>query len=200
MCRRRSSAFAECAECMPAHRGAAFDRTTAPLLTSTTSVGSDPHSMPRIAIGDCQLYYERHGAGFPVLFLSGLGGYGAFWRDQIPVFAKRFEVIVHDHRGIGQSDHSRISYTVDRMAGDVIELMDALGLERAHLVGHSTGGAIAQILAVEHPKRLASIVVTASWTKADAYFPRLFALRKEILVRLGPAAPLPSPTPFLYPP
>ena len=38
--------------------------------------------MPRIAIGDCQLYYERHGAGFPVLFLSGLGGYGAFWRDR----------------------------------------------------------------------------------------------------------------------
>jgi len=155
--------------------------------------------MPRIAIGDCQLYYERHGVGFPVLFVSGLGGYGAFWRDQIPVFAKRFEVIVHDHRGIGQSDHSRISYTVDRMAADVIGLMDALGLERVHLVGHSTGGAIAQILALEHPKRLASIVLAASWTRADAYFRRLFALRKEILLRLGPAAYLQSATLFLYP-
>jgi aminoacrylate hydrolase len=155
--------------------------------------------MPRIAIGDCQLYYERHGAGFPVLFVSGLGGYAAFWREQIPVFAKRFEVIVHDHRGIGQSDHSRISYTVDRMAADVIELMDALGIERAHVVGHSTGGAIAQTLAIEHPRRLASIVVASSWTKSDAYFRRLFGLRKDILERLGPAAYVQSGTLFLYP-
>src|SRR6266849_8642306 len=155
--------------------------------------------MPRIAIGDCQLYYERHGAGFPVLFVSGLGGYGAFWREQIPVFAKRFEVIVHDHRGIGQSDHSRISYTVDRMAADVIELMDALELERAHLVGHSTGGAIAQILAIEHPKRLASVVLSATWTKPDAYFRRLFGMRKDILLRLGPSAYVQSNTLFLYP-
>ena len=112
--------------------------------------------MPRIAIGDCQLYYERHGAGFPVVFVSGLNGYGAYWRDQIPSFAKRFEVITHDHRGIGQSDHCRVSYTVERMATDVIELMDALGIDRAHVVGHSTGGAIAQILALQHPKRLAN--------------------------------------------
>src|SRR5262249_1169206 len=162
-------------------------------------LGSDLHTMPRIAIGDCQLYFERHGAGFPVVLISGLGGYAAYWRDQIPAFAKRFEVIVHDHRGVGQSEHSRISYTVERMASDVIELMNALGLERAHVVGHSTGGAIAQILALEHPKRLASIVIAASWTKADAYFRRLFALRKEILLKLGPASYLQSATLFLYP-
>jgi aminoacrylate hydrolase len=155
--------------------------------------------MPRIAIGDCQLFYERHGAGFPVVLVSGLSGFGAFWRDQIPVFAKRYEVITHDHRGIGQSDHCRMSYTVDRMAADVIELMDALGIERAHVVGHSTGGAIAQTLAIEHPRRLASVVVAASWTKSDAYFRRLFGLRKEILERLGPAAYVQSGTLFLYP-
>src|SRR5260221_13548354 len=100
---------------MSARRRAAFDRMTAPLVTSTTSVGSDPHSMPRIAIGDCQLYYERHGAGFPVLFLSGLGGYGAFWRDQVPVFAKPFQVIVHEHPGVGRSDHARIPSTRARL-------------------------------------------------------------------------------------
>ena len=120
--------------------------------------------MPRIAIGDCQLYYERHGAGFPVLFLSGLGGYGAFWRDQVPVFAKRFEVIVHDHRGIGQSDHSRISYTVDRMAADVIELMDALGLERAVLAGASMGAHTALRFALRNPTRVAALgLITPSF-------------------------------------
>src|SRR5579863_3862468 len=113
--------------------------------------------MPRISIGDCHVYYERQGAGFPVLFISGLGGQGSYWRDQVPAFAKVFDVVLHDHRGVGQSDHSRIPYTIERMALDVVELMNALGIERAHVVGHSTGGAIAQTLALEHPERLASM-------------------------------------------
>ncbi len=155
--------------------------------------------MPRISIGDCHIHYERHGAGFPVLFISGLNGHGAYWRDQVPAFAKSFEVVVHDHRGIGQSDHSRSAYTVERMAGDVVQLMDALSIAKAHIVGHSTGGAMAQVLALEHPQRLASVVIAASWTKADAYFRRLFALRREILMRLGPATYLQAATLLLYP-
>lgn len=156
--------------------------------------------MPRVSIGDCHLYCERHGAGFPVLFVSGLNGAGAYWREQIPSFSKRFEAVSFDHRGVGQSDHSRISYTIERLADDVVRLMDALAIDRAHVVGHSAGGAIAQVLAVEHPERLASIVVAASWTKADAYFRRLFALRKEILARLGPTTYLQAATLLFYPP
>jgi aminoacrylate hydrolase len=155
--------------------------------------------MPRISIGDCHIHYERQGAGFPVLFISGLNGQGSYWRDQLPVFAKGFDVVLHDHRGVGQSDHSRAAYTVERMAGDVVQLMDALGIVKAHIVGHSTGGAIAQILALEHPQRLASMVIAASWTKADAYFRRLFALRRDILARLGPAAYLQAASLLLYP-
>jgi len=156
--------------------------------------------MPRASIGDCQLYYERHGAGFPVVFISGLNGQAAYWREQLVSFGKTFEVVLHDHRGVGQSDHSRVSYTVERMAGDVLRLMDTLGIAKAHVVGHSTGGAIAQVLAIEHPQRLASVVIAASWTKADAYFRRLFALRKELLARLGPASYLQAATLLLYPP
>src|SRR6266436_1927674 len=155
--------------------------------------------MPRISIGECSLHYERHGMGFPVLFVSGLGGFGSFWQDQVPTFAKRFEVVTFDHRGIGQSDQGRIGYTVERMAADVVRLLDALGIKRAHIVGHSTGGAIAQVLAIEQPNRLASVVLSATWTKTDAYFRRLFALRKEVLQRLGPSAYLQSSTLFLYP-
>ncbi|MBO0738825.1 MAG: alpha/beta fold hydrolase, partial [Alphaproteobacteria bacterium] len=155
--------------------------------------------MPRIQIGDCSLYYERHGMGFPVVFISGLGGFGSFWKDQVATFAKRFEVVTFDHRGIGQSDESRIGYTVDRMAADVVRLLDRLEIRRSHIVGHSTGGAIAQILAIEHPNRLASVVLSATWTKADAYFRRLFTLRKEILQRLGPSVYLQASTLMLYP-
>jgi aminoacrylate hydrolase len=156
--------------------------------------------MPRIAIGDCHLYYEREGAGFPVLLVTGLGGFAGFWREQIPAFGRSFDVVTHDHRGIGQSDHTRGGYTVERMARDVLGLMDALGIERAHVIGHSTGGAIAQVLAIEHPERLGAVVISASWTKSDPYFRRLFQLRKDILHRMGPEAYLQSATLFLYPP
>ena len=97
--------------------------------------------MPRIVIGDGALYYERQGVGFPVMFVSGLAGFASFWHDQAVAFAKHFDVVTHDHRGIGQSDLTRSGFTVDRMAADVIGLMDALEIEGAHIVGHSTGGA-----------------------------------------------------------
>ena len=155
--------------------------------------------MPRIPIGEGSLYYERQGVGFPVLFISGLAGFASFWQDQVAAFAKKFDVITHDHRGIGQSDPSRVGFTVDRMAADVVALMDALDVERAHIVGHSTGGAIAQILAVEQPKRFASVVLSATWTKPDAYFRRMFNLRKDILLRLGPSAYVQANTLYLYP-
>src|ERR1700723_230062 len=100
--------------------------------------------MPRISINDGSLYYERHGGGFPVLMISGLGGLASFWQEQVAAFAKRYEVITHDSRGVGESDPIRGGYTVDRMAGDVIALMDRLEIERAHRMGHSTGGGSAQ--------------------------------------------------------
>jgi aminoacrylate hydrolase len=155
--------------------------------------------MPRISIGECSLYYERQGMGFPVLFITGLGGYASFWQEQAGAFAKRFEVVTFDHRGIGQSDPARMGYTVDRMAVDAIALLDALEIDRAHVVGHSTGGAVAQVLAIEYPNRLASAVLSATWTKADAYFRRLYALRKEILERLGASIYLQSATLLWYP-
>jgi aminoacrylate hydrolase len=155
--------------------------------------------MPRISIGECSLYYERQGMGFPVLFITGLGGYASFWRDQAGAFAKRFEVITFDHRGIGQSDPARMGYTVERMTVDAIALLDALEIKRAHVIGHSTGGAVAQVMAIEHPNRLAAVVLSATWTKADAYFRRLYSLRKEILERLGPSIYLQSSTLLWYP-
>src|SRR5258707_13484772 len=125
--------------------------------------------MPRISIGDCSLYYERHGLGFPVVFISGLGGFGSFWKDQVAAFGKRFEVITFDHRGIGQSDESRIGYTVERMATDVVRLLDRLEIKRSHGVGHSTGGAVAQILAIKRPNRRTGHVPSAQRTKPGGY-------------------------------
>src|SRR5260370_14417179 len=122
----------------------------------------------------------------------GVAGFASFGHGQAVAFAKKFDVVTHDHRGIGQSDLTRSGFTVDRMAADVVGLMDALEIERAHIVGHSTGGAIGQILAIEHPKRVPGLVLSAAWTKPDAYFRALFGLRTRILLRHGAHTHVPS--------
>lgn len=141
--------------------------------------------MPKVSIGDAELYCEQHGAGPPLLLVSGLGGLSAFWRAQVAPLAPHFTVIVHDHRGTGQSDKTRMTYSVAQMASDVVKLMDALGIGRAHFLGHSTGGAMGQTLALDRPQRLLSLGLSATWAKADAFFLRSFAARKEVLLKLG---------------
>jgi aminoacrylate hydrolase len=141
--------------------------------------------MPHVSIGDADLYYEEQGRGPALMLVPGLGGQGAFWAPQVRDLARDFRVIVHDHRGAGRSTHSRIRYSVDQMAADTLALMDRLGVERAHYVGHSTGGAIGQTIAQDHPDRLASLVLSATWPGPDAYFRRCFETRKELLLHRG---------------
>ena len=123
-------------------------------LTSTTATQPDVWPMPRISIGDCQLYYERHGAGFPVLFVSGLAGTAQYWRDQLPAFARASRssctIIAASARAI-----TAASALHGRADGGRCRRPDgcARASTKAHIVGHSAGGAVAQILAIEHPQR-----------------------------------------------
>ncbi len=155
--------------------------------------------MPKADLGDLQLYYEVHGEGPPVLLVSGLGGAAAYWLPNLPAFAAKHRVIIHDHRGTGQSTRSTIRYSVDQMTDDLVRLMDHLKIDRAHLVGHSTGGAIGQTLAVTRPERLASLVIYSSWTRADPFFKRSFEARRTLLTTAGAAAYVRSTAVFLYP-
>lgn len=132
-----------------------------------------------------RLHYEVAGSGPPVLLVSGLGGRADFWNPVLPALAERFTVVLHDHRGAGRSSIERIDYSIAQMSADVIALLDHLGLERAHLVGHSTGGAIGQTLAIERPHRLDRLVLSATWGATDAYFRQLFLLRADILRHAG---------------
>ena len=141
--------------------------------------------MPHVSIGDAEIYYEEQGQGPALMLVPGLGGQGAFWGPQMRDFSRDFRVIVHDHRGAGRSTHSRIQYSVDQMAADTVALMDRLGVDRAHYVGHSTGGAIGQTIAQDHPDRLGSLVLSATWAGQDAYFRRCFETRKELLLHRG---------------
>lgn len=156
--------------------------------------------MPKASIGDAEIYYEEHGNGAPLLLVSGLGGTAAYWKPNLPALAARYRVIVHDHRGAGASTHSKIRYSVEQMTDDLVRLMDHLEIERAHLVGHSTGGAIGQTLAIRSRDRLEKLVLFATWTKADKFFRQLFAARRALLTRVGKEAYVRAGTLFLYPP
>jgi len=89
--------------------------------------------MPWVGTTDDRIYFETHGAGVPVLLVPGLGGVGSYWIPNIPAFAARHQVIVHDHRGTGQSNGSMIRYSVDQMTDDLLRVMDHLKIEKAHL-------------------------------------------------------------------
>jgi aminoacrylate hydrolase len=156
--------------------------------------------VPTVSIGDAELYYEDTGRGEPLLLVPGLSGRGSFWANQVTELARDFRVVVHDHRGTARSTHSRIRYSVEQMADDVLRLMDALGIEAAHLVGHSTGGAIGQVIALEHPHRLRSLVLSATWAGPDPYFQRLFESRKGVLLGQGVEAYIRASALFMAPP
>jgi aminoacrylate hydrolase len=149
--------------------------------------------MPLFKLRDgAELHYEVHGSG-PVLFLvAGLGGDARWWGDNIPGLARQFTVVVHDHRGTARSTLSKITYSVAQMADDALQLMDGLGYDKVHWCGHSTGGAMGQVLAIEQPGRIDRLVLSATWAKTDAFFRRLFEVRALMLKGLGPAAYLKS--------
>lgn len=88
------------------------------------------------------LHFRAIGAGEPVLLVSGLNGLAAPWEAVAARLASSYRVISHDHRGLGASGAWDGACSVDQIAGDVIGLMDALGIGRAHVVGHSLGGAV----------------------------------------------------------
>jgi aminoacrylate hydrolase len=140
-----------------------------------------------IPIEDGMLAYEAAGVGAPIVFIAGLGGHGSYWKAQVLALSSDFQTVTFDHRGVGASAGSP-PYSIAQWAGDTLRLMDQLKIERAHLVGHSTGGAIAQVVAAGHPDRIASLVLGGTWARPDARFRRLFEFRARVLREMGPEA------------
>jgi aminoacrylate hydrolase len=156
--------------------------------------------MARIRLDWGALHVEEQGSGAPLLLVSGLNGLAQPWQGIVPGLAETFRVFTHDHRGLGASDRWDGAYSVDQIAADVLGLMDGLGLARAHIVGHSLGGAVAQALAVDHPDRVAGVVIYASWPGPDAYFVRVMKMRRQMLLGLGVESFLRTGPIGIYPP
>lgn len=135
-----------------------------------------------------EIHYEVHGAGAPVLLVAGIGGSSGYWKPQVEAFASSFQLVLHDHRGTGKSSKDRLRYSVELMTDDMIGVMDSLGIGSAHIVGHSTGAAMAQDMAMRYPDRIRSAVMYAGWARRDPYFQRCFDVRKQVLRDSGPLA------------
>jgi len=115
--------------------------------------------MPMIKVNDMEMYYEVHGRGFPLLLIMGLKRNTEWWYRQIPELSRHFQVIAFDNRGAGRTDKPESDYSIPMFAGDTAGLMDALGIEKTHVLGISMGGYIAQELSISRPDLVQGLVL-----------------------------------------
>jgi pimeloyl-ACP methyl ester carboxylesterase len=105
-------------------------------------------------IGDLEMAYDVQGVGEPLILIGGFTMTKEAWEDQVRALRTRFRVITMDNRGVGETTLPGAPFTIDDMARDTVGLLDALGVEAAHVFGVSMGGLIAQILLLDHPQRV----------------------------------------------
>lgn len=108
------------------------------------------------------LFYQMEGSGPPVMLIHGVGADGRNWDAIAPVLAVRYTVLRLDLRGHGRSGHIVGPLALDDFARDVVDVLDAAGVTRAHVVGFSLGGMIAQALGLDHAARVDRLVLLSA--------------------------------------
>lgn len=137
------------------------------------------------SVGRYQIHYADEGSGFPVVLIHGLAGDHAAWRPQIDAFRGRHRMVAFDNRGAGKSTQLDEPLTTEDLARDTLGLMDHLGIELAHVIGRSMGGAIGQHMALLAPERVQTLVMCASFAKLDPVGRRLLMNMREVLLWSG---------------
>lgn len=148
------------------------------------------------------LWYEWHGRpdGNIVILSPGLGGSASYWEPNLASLAPHYRILLYDHRGTGRSDRRLPDeLSVETMADDLIGLMEAIGVDRAHLIGHAAGGVIGLALALKAPERLGKLIVVNGWSTLDPHFARCFDVRLQLLRKGGPEAYVRAQPIFLFP-
>ena len=123
--------------------------------------------MPLASLNGIHISYQVEGDGEPLVMIMGFTASRIGWMPQRRFFRKYFRTITFDNRGAGKSDKPPGPYSTRMMADDTVKLMDVLGIEKAHIMGLSMGGMIAQELAINHPQRVMKLVLAATYARQD---------------------------------
>lgn len=115
--------------------------------------------MSTVKANDINIYYEIHGKGEPLLMIMGLNNHSGHWFHLLPPISKEYRAIIFDNRGTGRTDKPETSYTMQMMAADAKGVLDAIGIEKANVLGVSMGGMIAQEFALDYPDRVINLIL-----------------------------------------
>src|SRR5262249_3659530 len=124
--------------------------------------------MSTAKVGGIDLYYEEQGSGYPLLLIMGLAADSQAWLFQVPDLAPHYRTLTLDHRRVGRRRKPAGPCSIPGMADGAVGLVDTLKIERAHVVGVSMGGMIAQELVLRHPSRVKGLVLACTFPEPDA--------------------------------
>jgi len=147
-----------------------------------------------------RIYWDEEGSGEPILLIMGLGVTSHLWHRTRPVLAERFWTLALDNRGVGRSDVTCGPYSISLMAADAAAVLDAAGVESAHIFGVSMGGMIAQELALQYRKRVRSLILGCTSAggptavRAEPEATQMLMSRGEMTTEQA----LEAPVPFIY--
>ncbi|MBR4226623.1 MAG: alpha/beta hydrolase [Candidatus Methanomethylophilaceae archaeon] len=119
--------------------------------------------MPFAEFNGIRMHYEEEGEGTPVVLVTGFSGDTTFFKQLIPELSQRYRVIVFDNRGAGTTEYGKDDIDCQDLVDDVLALMDHLHVFRAHMLGWSMGGHIAQEFAIQHPERLLTLTLVSAY-------------------------------------
>jgi pimeloyl-ACP methyl ester carboxylesterase len=123
--------------------------------------------MPRARVDGAELWYELKGSGPFLVQIGGAVSAHEGYATVTAAMAERFTVVDYDHRGYGKSDRPKQRYTMGMWADDLATLLDAIGVERAHVHGGSMGGFVAKRFAARYPERVDRLVISGAVAKCD---------------------------------
>lgn len=143
--------------------------------------------MPKAKINEININYKVQGQGEPLIMIMGIAAGRYSWIFQTRAFKKYYQVITFDNRGVGKTDKPGGPYTIKMMADDTIGLMDHLAIDRAHILGISMGGMIAQELAINHPDRVKKLVLGCTFASSEIVRGELSPELQKALESVGPS-------------
>jgi 3-oxoadipate enol-lactonase len=154
--------------------------------------------MPKVRVNGIDLFYDIKGEGEPLLLIAGFLSDHTYWSLLMPSLINHYQVIRFDNRGMGRSTAPDDPCSIQQMASDAAALLDHIGIEKAHVAGHSMGGQIAQELALAYPEKAQSLILVSSWAKGDALFNSVIATWGDLAHTVDPRLYLQVILPWVF--